>query len=76
LTLYGITLCALGAIVLSNRGTTNGRIYTRIMGIGIAMIFFGIVFILKPGDAGSCFGMTIIFLGLLFLVVDYLETKG
>lgn len=76
LTLYGITLCVLGAIVLSNRGITNGRIHTRIVGIGIAMILFGIAFVLKPGDAESSFGMILIVLGSLFSIVDYLESRN
>ena len=73
LTFYGITLCVLGANVLSNRKITNGKTYTRVIGIGIAMILFGVAFVLKPGEAGSSFGMTIIILGLLFSLVDYLE---
>lgn len=76
LTLYGTTLCALGAIVLSNRGISNGRIYTRIVGIGIAMVIFGIAFVLKPGDEGSSFGMSLIVLGTLFSLIDYLERKN
>ncbi|MCZ8534279.1 hypothetical protein [Psychrobacillus psychrodurans] len=76
LTLYGITLCALGAIILSNRKITNGRIYTRVIGLGITMNLFGIAFLLKPGDAGSIFGMLLIVLGSLFSIVDYLWTKG
>ena len=76
LTFYGLTLCILGAIILSNRGITNGKIYTRILGIGISMILFGVLFILKPGDAGNNFGMLLIFLGSLFSVVDYVEIKG
>lgn len=76
LTLYGVALCVLGAIVLSNRGIAKGRIYTRVIGIGIAMILFGIAFVLKPGDAGSSFGILIIVIGSLFSMVDYLWTKG
>lgn len=76
LTLYGITLCVLGAIILSNRRITKGRIYTKVLGIGIAMILFGIAFVLKPGDAGSSFGILIIVIGSLFSIVDYLWTKG
>ncbi|QUG43022.1 hypothetical protein KD050_07235 [Psychrobacillus sp. INOP01] len=75
LTLYGITLCVLRAIVLSNRGIANGRIYTKVLGIGIAMILFGIAFVLKPGDTGSSFGILIIVIGSLFSIVDYLWTK-
>ena len=73
LTFYGITLCVLGANVFSNRKITNGKVYTRVIGIGIVMILFGVAFVLKPGEAGSSFGMTIIILGLLFSLVDYLE---
>lgn len=74
LTLYGIILCVLGALILSNRGIVSGRIYTRIIGIGITMILFGIAFILKPGDEGSSFGILLIVIGSLFSIVDYLET--
>ncbi|MEI4771478.1 hypothetical protein WAX74_17770 [Psychrobacillus sp. FJAT-51614] len=69
--LYGIALCILSALVLSNK--KDGRIHTRFLGIAIAMIFFGIAFILNPGSGARIFGFITIIMGAIFYIIDYVE---
>ncbi|MDF2065576.1 MULTISPECIES: hypothetical protein [Bacillaceae] len=71
--LYGIVLCILSALVLSNKKTKDGKIHIRFLGIAIAMTFFGIAFILNPGSGARSFGFFTIIMGAVFYIIDYVE---